>query len=430
MKRNAPDEDATHSNVDFCRSGVLRLGQLQGAVRTVGNKTVLISGAGVAGPTLAYWLLESGFQPVIVERAPKFREAGYIVDFWGLGYDVAEQMGLIPALHTNGYVNDRAVFVRADGRERSSFGGDALRRSLGDRFLSIQRGDLARLIYDTVRDRVETRFGDEIAVLEQRADCVEVGFRDGKIRSFDCVVGADGLHSKVRAEMFVPRTAIERYLGYYAAVFVTRGYSRRSDRTYLSYASPGRQISRFALRDDETGFLFVFRKRDRDPELARDLPAQKRALFQAFETEKWEEWPEIRKHLEACDDLYFDAVAQVECPLWSTGRVALVGDAAYCPSLLAGEGSALAMAGAYILAGEMAGATGDCSAAFGSYERRFRPFIERQQKSARAFASSFAPTTSGGLIVRDIVLKLTAIPLVADRLMRRFVTDNFSLPKY
>jgi 2-polyprenyl-6-methoxyphenol hydroxylase-like FAD-dependent oxidoreductase len=116
--------------------------------------------------------------------------------------------------------------------------------------------------------------------------------------------------------------------------------------------------------------------------------------------------------------------------VWSTGRVALVGDAAYCPSLLAGEGSALAMAGAYILAREMAGAAGDYSAAFESYERRFRPFIEQKQKSARAFASSFAPATSVGLIIRDIVLKLTEIPLVADFLMRRFVTDNFSLPEY
>jgi len=398
---------------------------MPGTGRTVGNKTVLISGAGVAGPTLAYWLLESGFQPVVVERASKFREAGYIVDFWGVGYDVAEKMELIPALRRNGYVNNRAVFVRADGAERSSFGGDALRRSMGDRFLSIQRGNLARLIYDTVCDRIETRFGDEIAVLEQRTDRVEVGFRGGKVCSFDCVVGADGLHSKARAEMSIPQTAIERYLGYYAAVFVTRGYSRRSDRTYLSFASPGRQISRFALRDDETGFLFVFRKRDRDLEFALDLPAQKLALLQAFETEKWEEWPEIREHLEACDDLYFDAVAQVECPVWSTGRVALVGDAAYCPSLLAGEGSALAMAGAYILAREMAGAAGDYSAAFESYERRFRPFIEQKQKSARAFASSFAPATSVGLIIRDIVLKLTEIPLVAD-----FLMHNFSLPEY
>jgi 2-polyprenyl-6-methoxyphenol hydroxylase-like FAD-dependent oxidoreductase len=230
--------------------------------------------------------------------------------------------------------------------------------------------------------------------------------------------------------MFVPQVAVERYLGYYAAVFVARGYSRRSDRTYLSYAAPGRQISRFALRDDETGFLFVLRKKDRDRGFATDITAQKQALLDAFDGEKWEEWAEIRKLLEACGDLYFDAVAQVEIPAWSKGYVGLVGDAAYCPSLLAGEGAAFAVAGAYILAREMAVAQGDYAAAFMSYERRFRPFIERKQQSTRAFASSLTPATTLGLNVRDIVLKLTAIPFVADMLMRRFVTDRFSLPVY
>jgi 2-polyprenyl-6-methoxyphenol hydroxylase-like FAD-dependent oxidoreductase len=396
----------------------------------VGKHRVLISGAGIAGPTLAYWLLEGGFEPVIVERAPNFREGGTIVDFWGVGYDVVEHMGLIPALRARGYVNDRAVFVRADGRERSSFGGDALRRSLGDRFLSIQRGDLAHLIYQTVRDRIETRFDEEVATFNESSTGVDVLFGSGRRECFRCVVGADGLHSRVRAEMFVPQRYVERYLGYYAAVFVARGYSRRDDGTYLSYAAPGRQISRFALRDDETGFLFVFRKADRDRCFAADLTAQKQALLQAFDAEKWDEWPEIRKLLEACGDLYFDAVAQVEIPAWSRGCIGLVGDAAYCPSLLAGEGAAFAVAGAYILARELATAQGDYAAAFMSYERRFRTFIERKQKSARAFASSFTPASEFGLNVRDIVLKLTAAPFVADMLMRSFVTDRFSLPEY
>jgi 2-polyprenyl-6-methoxyphenol hydroxylase-like FAD-dependent oxidoreductase len=396
----------------------------------VRKQRVLIAGAGIAGPTLAYWLLEGGFEPVIVERAPKFREGGFIVDFWGVGYDVADQMQLLPALRSRGYVNDRAVFVRADGTERSSFGGGALRRSLGDRFLSIRRGDLAQLLHESVRDRIETRFDEEIATFDQTAAGVDVLFGSGRRECFHSLVGADGLHSRVRAEMFLPQPAVERYLGYYAAVFVAKAYSRRTDRTYLSYAAPGRQISRFALRDDETGFLFVFRKKTFDRGFAADLTAQKQALLDVFHAETWEEWPEIRKHLEACSDLYFDAVAQVEIPAWSKGCVGLVGDAACCPSLLAGEGAAFAIAGAYILGREMAAAQGDHAAAFMSYERRFRPFVERKQQSARAFASSFTPATTLGLNVRDIVLKLTAVPFVADLLMRRFVTDRFSLPEY
>ena len=245
-------------------------------------------------------------------------------------------------------------------------------------------------------------------------------------RAFDLAIGADGLHSRVREERFGPREPLERYLGYYAASFSTAGYPKRDEHTYLSYAAPGRQISRYALREGRSAFLFVFKSRQKI--LAQDLAAQKKILRQTFSGETWIEWPEIARRLEACDELYFDAVSQIELPAWSRGRTALVGDAAYCPSLLAGEGSAFAMAGAYILARELDSAGGDHARAFSNYERRFRPFIERKQKSARAFASSFAPETSFGLFVRDQVLRLSGIPAIGDFLMGRFVADRFLLP--
>lgn len=393
------------------------------------KKTALISGAGIAGPTLAYWLLRRGFEPLLVERAPKFRSGGYVVDFWGIGFDVAEQMELIPTLREVGYVNDRIVFVRQDGSRRSTFGGDALRRTLGDRFLSIQRGDLARAIYQTIEHETKTVFGDEIVGMTPHSDGVEVRFKRSAACSFDVVIGADGLHSAVRREMFGCERG-ERYLGYYVSTFVTDGYSRRDEHTYLSYAAPGRQISRFALRGNRTGFLFVFARPDKDTGFARDMASQKRTLIETFSNEPWVEWPQIKSHLEACDDLYFDAVSQIELPAWSRGRVALVGDAAYCPSLLAGEGSAFAMAGAYLLAGELQRAGGDYARAFAAYEQAFRPFVERKQRSARAFASSFTPSTALGLFVRDGVLRLGAIRVVADSLLRRFVVDRFELPAY
>jgi 2-polyprenyl-6-methoxyphenol hydroxylase-like FAD-dependent oxidoreductase len=394
------------------------------------KKSVLISGCGIAGPTLAYWLLRRGYQPAIVERAPKFREGGYIVDFWGVGFDVAERMGLVPKLREAGYVNDNIVFVRRDGRVRSSFGGAPMRRALGDRFLSIRRGDLARIVYDCVRDEVETSFDEEVTALVQLADRTLVTFKSGRIAEYDLVVGAGGLHSGVRNLAFASGARAERYLGYYAAVFVAEGYTRRDEHTYLSFAAPGRQASRFTLRDGRTGFLFVFAHQDRLPNELRELPAQKALLIRTFARDGWSEWPEIESHLRAAKEIYFDAVSQVEMPAWWTGRVALVGDAAYCPSLLAGEGSAFAMAGAYILAGELGRSQGDYRAAFELYEKAFRPFIERKQKSARAFAGSFTPATSLGLAIRDVVLHLTAIPAVADYLMHRFVSDRFTLPDY
>jgi 2-polyprenyl-6-methoxyphenol hydroxylase-like FAD-dependent oxidoreductase len=398
-------------------------------VSGIQQKTVLVSGCGIAGPALAYWLLRNGYKPSIVEKAPEFRSGGYIVDFWGVGFDVAEKMGLLPKLREAGYTNDNIVFVRRDGRIRSSFGGAPMRRALGDRFLSIRRGDLARIVYDSVKDDVETSFDDEIDSLVQLADRTLVTFKSGEAREYDLVIGAGGLHSGVRAHAFPSGDRAERYLGYYAAVFVAQGYSKRDEHTYLSFASPGRQASRFSLRDGRTGFLFVFAQQDRLPSLW-DIEAQKALLIHTFSSDGWTEWPEIERHLRAANEIYFHAVSQVEMPAWSSGRVALVGDAAYCPSLLAGEGSAFAMAGAYILAGELGRAEGNYQIAFERYEQAFRPFIERKQKSARAFASSFTPATSFGLVIRDVVLHLTAIPTVADYLMRKFVSDQFVLPDY
>lgn len=305
-----------------------------------------------------------------------------------------------------------------------------MRRSLGDRFLSIQRATLANVIYDTIREKVETIFGDEIIQLTPNKEYVEVRFKSGVTRSFDLIIGAEGLHSAIREFIFDRKAVINHYLGYYAAAFVTHGYSKRGDQTYWSYAAPGRQISRFALRGNRTGFLMVFSNKQPDPEFARELSEQKQTLYDVFSRDPWIEWPEIKAHLAVCQDLYFDAVSQIELPKWFSGRTALVGDAAYCPSLLAGEGSALAMAGAYILAGELERAAGRHACAFPAYERQFRPFMERKQRSARAFASSFTPKTSTGLLARDLVLHLAAIPIVAKILMGRFLMENYSLPHY
>jgi len=392
------------------------------------RKTILISGAGIAGPTLAYWLLRAGFTPVLVERAPEFREGGYIIDFWGVGFDVAERMGLIPELRETGYMIDRMEFLSAGGKTRSAIGGNVLRRALGDRFLSIQRGDLARAIYHTVEREMETTFGDGITEIRDVEDGVEVNFERSPSRVFDLVVGADGLHSAVRGLLPMAHEPAEQYMGYYSASFLTSGYERRTEHTYLSYAAPGRQISRYALRGNRTAFFFVFESANKIPKTVRDVTAQKQILQEKFSVKPWREWPEIESRLETCEDLYFDSVSQITLPTWSQGRIALTGDAAYCPSLLAGEGSAFAMAGAYILARELAHSGGDHIRAFAAYESRFRPFIERKQKSARAFASSFAPKTSFGLFVRDQVLQLSSIPFVGDLLMRSFVSDSLALP--
>jgi 2-polyprenyl-6-methoxyphenol hydroxylase-like FAD-dependent oxidoreductase len=393
------------------------------------QKSVLIAGAGIAGPALAYWLRHRGFEPVLIERAAHFRKGGYMIDFWGVGFDVAERMNLIPQLRNIGYFIDCVKFVDDRGRRRSGFDAEILRRSLGNRFFSLPRGDLAQAIFDTVADKIETIFGDSITVINEDPAGVDVQFEHGRARRFDLVAGCDGLHSALRELVWGPEENFVKYLGYYCASFITTNYSRREERTYTSHAEPGRQISRYALRGGRTAFLFVFAREqpfDRPPDLER----AKKILRKTFGGDRWIEVPEILERLETCDDLYFDSVSQVCMPAWSKGRIVLVGDAAYCPSLLAGEGAGFALAGAYLLGGELQRANGDHLAAFRAYEQRFRPFIERKQQSAQQFASNFTPKTRLGLFVRDLVLRSTSISFVSNWLMRSFVTDQFELPDY
>jgi 2-polyprenyl-6-methoxyphenol hydroxylase-like FAD-dependent oxidoreductase len=393
------------------------------------QKSVLISGAGIAGPALAYWLHHRGFEPLLIERAPQFREGGYMIDFWGVGFDVAERMNLIPPLRDVGYLIDRLKFVDERGHIRSGLDAEILRSALCNRFFSLPRGDLARAIFNTVADKIETIFGDTVTAIREDPDGVDVEFERSQPRRFDLVAGCDGLHSAVRQIAWGPAKEFEKYLGYYCASFITANYPHREERTYTSYAEPGRSISRYALRGGRTAFLFIFaceQPLKENPELT-DAKAM---LRERFTGDRWIEIAEILKRLEICHDLYLDSVSQIRMPAWSKGRIALVGDAAYCPSLLAGEGAGFALAGAYLLAGELQRRSVDHAAAYRAYEQRFRAFIERKQRSARQFATSFTPKTGLGLLVRDLVLRFTAFSPVSDWLMRRFVTDQFELPDY
>jgi 2-polyprenyl-6-methoxyphenol hydroxylase-like FAD-dependent oxidoreductase len=324
----------------------------------VKRKSVLISGAGIAGPTLAYWLLHRGFEPVLMERAAQFREGGYMIDFWGVGFDVAERMNLISQLRDVGYLIDRVKFVDERGRAKSGFDAEMLRQTLGNRFFSLPRGDLAKAIFDTVADRIETIFGDTVTAIREDPNGIDVQFERGQVRRFDLVAGCDGLHSAVREIVWGPAKQFEKYLGYYCASFITPNYPHREERAYTSYAEPGRSISRYALRGGRTAFLFIF-AREKPFKENPERTGAKAVLREAFARDRWIEVSEILERLEACDGLYFDSVSQIRTPAWSTGRIVLVGDAAYCPSLLAGEGAGFAMAGGYLLAGELQRANGD-----------------------------------------------------------------------
>ena len=317
---------------------------------------VLISGIGIAGPTLAYWLSVYGIKSTLVERAPQLRTGGYAIDFWGLGFDVAERMGILPEIRRDGYNISELRIVNAQGRRIGGFDVDIFRKTAQGRYVTIARSDLARDIYRKVEGNCETIFGDSITGIDQRPDGVEVTFEHAPSRRFDVVIGADGLHSVVRKLTFGNEDQFEEFLGYSVAAFEVAGYPHRDEDIYINYSVPGKQVGRLTLRNDRTLFLFVFAdERGRLTDL-HDIAAKKEALRSHFGGLGWE-CPQILAALDSCAELYFDPVSQIRMESWSKGRVGLVGDAAFCPSLLAGQGSALAMVAAYVLAGEL-GATG------------------------------------------------------------------------
>ncbi|MGH6848669.1 MAG: FAD-binding domain [Methylocella sp.] len=392
------------------------------------NQSVLISGIGIAGPTLAYWLGEQGFEPTLVDRASRLRTSGYLIDFWGLGYDIAERMGLLSDLKCEGYDVKEVRFVNAEARRVGGFGVDVFRSLTRGRYVSIPRGDLAKLIFHKIEGRYEAIFGDSIVGIEETADDVGVVFERGASRRFNLVIGADGLHSAVRELVFGSQNRFEKYLGYTVAALEIEGYRPRDERVYVSHAVPGRQVSRFAMRDDRTLFLFVFAADSVEHSDAHDTTAHKAILHDEFDNVGWE-CPKILSALDASDDVYFDRISQIQMDVWSHGRVALVGDAAFCPSLLAGQGAALAMISAYVIAGELSKSEGRPGVAFRRYEQLLRPFMTAKQGAAQRFASSFAPKTRLGLFVRNQILKAFALPFVANRTLGSLL-DRIELPDY
>ncbi|HKV51243.1 MAG TPA: FAD-binding domain [Gemmatimonadaceae bacterium] len=384
---------------------------------------IVINGIGVAGPALAYWLTRSGHSVLVVEQAPALRVDGYVIDFWGLGYDIVEKMGLVGEIRRLGYQMREVRFVDRRGRTRGGFDVDVFGRMTNNRFTSLRRADVSATIYRAVEGTVETIFGDSVAGIEEHNDGVVVSFDHAPSRRADLVIGADGLHSRVRQLAFGPESEFEVALGYHVAAFEVDAYRPRDELVYVSYGLPGRQVSRFSMRDDKTLFLLIFR----DEYLHGDDP--KSVLGQAFSGAGWE-WPQIEKELERTRSLYFDSVSQIRMNRWTKGRVALIGDAAACVSLMAGEGTGLAIAEAYILAGELHRCAGDFSTAFTRYEQRLMPFLGRKQLSAAKFAASFAPKTPLGINFRNLMTSLMQVPFVAQYFVGRDLRDDIELPNY
>lgn len=388
---------------------------------------ILISGLGIAGPTLAYWLQKRGFRPVLLERTPAPRRGGYIIDFWGVGYDVADRMGLRPTLHREECHLDEVRLVNTEGRRVARLRAAVFGEATGGRYLSILRSRLARCIWELVDGSVETIFGDSVTRIEEDPSGTLVHFERAAPRRFALVIGADGLHSNIRSLALGASDPVPHHLGCCTAACTVPGYPHRDEGVFVSYAAPGMQTTRYALPDGSSTIFFFFAHPDPNDIPHHDIAAQKAMVRRAFEGRGWE-CDELLAAISRADDWYFDAVAQIRMPMWHRGRVALVGDAGYCPSLLSGQGSALAMAGAYILAYELEHAGGDHAAAFARYQSSFKPFIESKQRAAANFTWWMAPKTRFGVHLRNFATRMMDLPVVAGTIVKRSFGDTVTLP--
>ncbi|MFE9206423.1 FAD-dependent monooxygenase [Micromonospora sp. NPDC007230] len=365
-------------------------------------RSVLISGAGIAGNTLAWWLARHGFRPTVVERAAGHRSSGAPVDVRGPALPVVQAMGLVDRLRAAATSVTGVRLVDGAGATIARV-SMAATRAPGSAELEIPRADLAAILHRAAADDVEFRYDDHITALAEDSDGVDVTFARGAPGRFDLVVGADGLHSAVRRLAFGPEPAHVRHLGVWVAGLPLGG---PADDPYdvLLYNTPGRLASVHPARGSALA-AFIFRGPMVDDFDHRDLAQHKRLVLGAYQGDRGWRLPELLDRVRSADDLYFDSVSRVHLPRWSRGRIVLVGDAASCVSLF-GDGSSLAVAGAHSLAEALAAA--DHPVAFGRYEADHQRRTEPKRRAARYAAALLVPRTRLGLATRNGLARFVA----------------------
>ncbi|MDQ1023287.1 2-polyprenyl-6-methoxyphenol hydroxylase-like FAD-dependent oxidoreductase [Streptomyces umbrinus] len=383
-------------------------------IGTASKGTVLVSGASIAGPAVAFWLQRYGFTVTVVERSTGLRGGGYPIDVRGTAVEVARRMGILPQLQKAHIESRRLTFLDADGSAVAVVHPQAVVGGVEGHDVEVPRGDLAEVLYGAVRDEVEFVFDDSINALKEHEHGVDVIFRSGVQRSFDLVLGADGLHSRTRELVFGPEQQFHRYLGYCFAIFTmpnTLGLSHEA----LIWNTPGRAAALYAVKDGNELHAFLnFAQPEQPHEVLRDSEAQRDLVATTFADDGWE-IPAMVAAMRHANDSFFDTVSQVHMPCWSSGRVAFLGDAAYAPSFLTGQGSSLALVGAYMLARSLA-AQRDHTVAFAAYERDIRGFVELNQAQVGERDAALFPTTAEALERRNKRLRgLTALPPKAGR---------------
>lgn len=376
------------------------------------GKSVLIAGASLAGPTLAFWLQRIGYAVTIVELAPALRLGGQGVDIRDQSIQVVERMSLMDTVRDHAVDDIAARFVSAGNRLIGTIKFGTIREQNGGA-AEIRRGELASILYDATRNDVEYIFGDSISAISQDAAGVDVSFERSAPRRFDLVIGADGFHSTVRRLAFGPSEQFVRFKNHYFAVTLASSPFAQKRASTL-YNEPGKSVMVQASGNGPSIVYFAFRQDEPLEYHYRDIDHQRQILRNAFDGVGWDT-PNILRQIDDDPHFYLDAQAQVVMPSWSSGRVALVGDAAHCASPFSGAGGLLGLIGAYRLAGELHAAGGDHVKGFRNYEVAQRPLV--LEKQSKLFTGLLVPRSWWDLKVRNGLVRTGLIK-------RRFGLDQ------
>lgn len=380
---------------------------------------VLISGGGIAGLTLAYWLHHYRIAVVVIEQQEQMHQGGYGLDFYGTGYDVAEHMGILDTLRQQQVPVEAVTYITTHGKLIASLDTRLMFKMMHGRYMALMHSTLEDTLYQTIAARLEIRYGTSITAVEAGKDEVAVTFNDGTMGTFDVLIGADGVHSQTRRLVFGQDRLYSHSLGYnFACSLLPDRYGIGHVRK--NYVEPGRLTVAYNTNNEgEIGAMFIYKTSDGGP-----IPRQQRLplLREVFAGMGWIT-QSLLDDIADPQEIFMDTMIQIQMPAWSQGRVALIGDACGSPTPMSGQGASMAVGGAYTLARALHEER-DYTAAFLRYEDLLRPFVQKRQKNARMNIRAFLQDSKPALVAQQLLMRLLIREAFSGLLIRQFGAES------